>query len=179
MHTSNGYPETGGPNELDIPAFRRRQREEGGEGIEPRHRKARTKRSRREIWAVVDSAPASEPMTEEVKHPLDKYDFDEAGNVCTMAMVINMREDGSITFVSTRTPAGPPETKKSLRGFSDKEFDYAQPNQYFVFFMGGKWRVINCQYDALPISDRELTKLWVENLRNEEEEGKDNKRLPR
>ena len=178
MPTSNGNPETRKPDQqevdFDIPTHVRRRREKG---VEPLCREVRERLSLAEIRAIADADSkmrTPEGSGQKVDHEspkgpdalLDAYNFNEAGKACTMAMVINMSE-GKITFVSPYTPKGPPDTKESLRGFFNGRFRFDQPNQFFLFYMGGKWNVINCKYDAVSIPDSELTKLWLKQREQE------------
>ncbi|MBN2096534.1 hypothetical protein JW752_04020 [Candidatus Peregrinibacteria bacterium] len=128
------------------------------------------------IKAAVDISfkkPAqSKSVSESLAGPqalLDEYDFNEAGKHCTMAMVVHIRDDGHVGFISPLTPAAPPNTKESLLGFWSKSFKYEQPNQYFVFFMAGKWNVINSKGETIPISENELTPMWREAIKRNRE----------
>ena len=135
MPTSSENPERRKPDhqeaDLDIPTYLRQQREEG---VKPQRRKVRERLSPEEIRAAADAAPDAKPKTKEVKHTLDQYDFDESYNTCKMAMVIHLRDDGKVGFVSPHMPLGPPDIKEDLRRFFNESFKYAQPNQFFVFF---------------------------------------------
>lgn len=91
---------------------------------------------------------------------LDNYDFNEAGKSCSMAMVVYVRDDGKVTFVSPYAPAASPNTKEGLHQFWNKSFKYDQPNQYFLFYMGGEWHTINSADDSLSLSKEELVKKW-------------------
>jgi len=98
-----------------------------------------------------------DPKPEDI---LDKYNFDEAGKPCSMAMVVHMRDDGEVGFVSSHVPAAPPNTKEDLTAFWQESFKYDQPNQYFLFFMGGEWHTINSRDEILPIPKEDLVKVW-------------------
>ena len=142
--------------DLDIPTYLR------GGVITPQRQKVEERLSPEEIRAVADAAPDAKPRAKEIQHPLDQYDFDELGKPCIKAMVIHLREDGEVGFVSPHVPEGPPNTKESLRRFFDEKFKYAQINQFFTFLMGGEWHMINSKGDILPIKKEELNKMWRE-----------------
>ena len=156
-------PETRKPDQqevdLDIPTYLRRQREEGV--VKPQRRKVRSRLSAKEIRAAVDSAPVSEPKAEEVKHPLDQYNFDEAGNRCTMAMVIQVRDDGEIGFVAPIAPSG----KEQLYEFYNERFDHSRQDQYFAFYLDGEWHFVHQSGQRLPIGKKglhELFRTWIQ-----------------
>ncbi len=110
------------------------------------------------------SAPeAEEKGTEQL---LDAYDFNETGKPCSMAMVVHLRDDGKIGFVSPHVPVAPPNTKEDLVKFWKEHFKYDQSSQYFVFFMGGKWHTINSRDETIPMPDAGLTAMWRETLKS-------------
>ena len=112
--------------------------------------------------APSESSDNTDPKPEDM---LDKYDFNEAGRHCTMAMVVRVQDDGAVDFVTPHVPLGPPNTKKGLKEFWSKNFKYDQPNRYFVFLKGGRWHVIDSGGKGLPISKEDLTQMWREAIK--------------
>ena len=105
-----------------------------------------------------------EEESEGAESLLNAYDFNELGKSCSMAMVVHIRDDGKVGFVSPHVPAAPPNTKEGLHQFWNKSFKYNQPNQYFLFFMGGEWHTINSADEVLSISKEDLVKVWRESM---------------
>ena len=103
-----------------------------------------------------------EEESEGAESLLNAYDFNELGKSCSMAMVVHVRDDGKVGFVSPHVPVAPPNTKEGLHQFWNKSFKYDQPNQYFIFFMGGEWNTINSRDETLPIPKEDLVKVWRE-----------------